>query len=110
VQLGGHRARLFVQQAVDHGVDVLIGRNRLRAIGDALPHPIEPAPQLFRFIGREHPGLAERQRPRLGESHIMRPQPEVGADGAVDGVEQRGRAAGEATAPEFMRAVVGHQM
>ena len=110
MELGGHGAGLLVQQPVDHCVDVFVGRDWLRAVGDAQGHAIEPAAQCLRLVHGEDASLAECQRPGPRESHVVRPEAEVGADGAVDGVEQRRGAAGESTAPELMGAgIVGHR-
>ena len=107
MQLGRDRAGLLVQEPVDHGVDVFVGGHRLRPVSDALRHAIEPLLQRVALVAREHARFAERLCPRLGEAHVVRPEPEVGADGPVDCIEQRRRAAGESTAPEFMRSRFG---
>jgi cyclic beta-1,2-glucan synthetase len=76
----------------------------LRAIGDALRHPLEPLPQRVALFAREDTGFAERERPGLRQPHVMRPEAEVGTDAAIDGVEERRRPAGEAAAPQLVCA------
>ena len=64
---------------------------------------VESALECETLVEREDAGAPERDRPRLGELHVERPEPEVDADRAVERVELRARSAGEAAAPELVR-------
>ena len=107
VQLGGDGAGFLVQEPVDHRVNIFVGCHRRRAVGDAQRHAIEPLLQRIALVTREHARVAERPRPRLGQAHVMRPESEVGADRAIDRIEERRWAAGESTTPQLMGSGFG---
>ena len=92
-----------MQQAVDHRVDVLVRLGRLRAAGEALGDYIKPLLDLLALLEREHAGVPQRHGPRLRELHVERPEAEVDADAAVDRLEQRRGATGEAAPPQLVR-------
>jgi hypothetical protein len=101
-------ARLLVEQTVDESVHVLIRPDRLFAIGDALPDPVQPLADRRHLVGAKHPGSAESGGPGLGELDIEGPEAEVDGDRPIDRLKLRGRAPGEATTPEFVRRTVRH--
>lgn len=102
VQTRSNHTGLFVQQPVDHRMNVFIGRDRLRAVGDARRDTVESPYDLRALVFGKHSGVRESGGPRLGEAHVVRPETEIDADRAVDGVERRVGAAGKAAAPQLV--------
>ena len=58
-------------------MDVFVGRDRRRAVGDALRNAIQSLLQLITFFQRKHAGVAQCQGPRLRQSNVVRPETEV---------------------------------
>ncbi len=103
VELAGDLAHLLVQQTLHQGVHVLVRRARCRSVGEALSHPVQPGQERHLLVGLQHAGAPQRQHPGPRRAHVLRPEPVVHRQAAVQpcgGVLQPQR---EAPAPELVR-------
>ena len=103
VQFRRDVTNLGVQQPVDHRVNVFVGRNRCLSARESLRDGIQTGFNATAFLQRENPRIPERDRPRLGEADVERPEPEIGSDRPIHRLERRGRAAAEPPAPQLVR-------
>ncbi len=103
VQLRRGVADLLVEQPIDQRVHVLVRRRgrfpALHSRGDA----IEATFDLVAFVERQNTGVVERDGPRLGQPHVVRPETIVDGNGRIEGVELRRDVRREAPAPELVR-------
>src|SRR5690606_21626482 len=78
----------------------------LRAGGQPLAYTAQPGLEGLAVLEGDDAPLPERDGPRLGKADVVRPEPEVGADGAVERIERLGGAGGEAATPELVGGAV----
>ena len=83
MQLSRDRANLGVEQALDEGVHVFIGRADRGAVGEFVGDAIEAAEELRFFTGSHHAGVTEGVHPRLARGDILRPEPMIDGKTAV---------------------------
>ena len=97
VELAGQRADLLAEQPLDRHVDVLVGLLELEAVlPDPLAHAVEPAADPLQLILVEHADLAQRPRVRLRLVDVVRRQPPIELDRAIEAPEARVRVFAEA--------------
>src|SRR5687767_3946182 len=93
-----------MQEAVDQGVNILVGRQRGDPLCQTHGNGVEPELDLGAFLEREHVRAPQRYGPRLRKPNVEGPEPEIGADRAVELLERGGGLARERASPEAMRA------
>jgi hypothetical protein len=86
VELAGGGADLLVEQPLDEGVHVLVGGAEGGAVGEALGRAVEADEDERFFLGAQHAGATEGVGPGAARRHVLRPQPVIGAERAVEGV------------------------
>ncbi len=88
VQLAGQRADLFAEQPLDRHVDVLVGGLEGEArLADPRPHVLQAGFDPLQLVVVEHAELAQRPRVRLRLVDVVRGQPRVELDRAVEAPE-----------------------
>jgi len=83
VELSRDRADLGVEQALDQGVHVLIGRADRGAVGELVGDAIETAEELRFFTGSHNAGVTQGVHPGLAGGDILRPETMVDRETAV---------------------------
>ena len=101
MQVAGQGADFLVQQPLDERVHVLVGGARGGAVSQPLGDAVQPLEQLRFFRRRQHPRTAQGVNPGLARRDVLRPEPVVHRETAVQGVERLAGAEGEAPAPHL---------
>ncbi len=102
MQLARGGADFFVEQALDERMDVFIRGAGRGAVGEAFGDAVEAVEQLGFFFGRQHADTAEGVNPRLAGRDVLRPQPVIHRETAVQGVERFGGTERKAAAPHLI--------
>ena len=102
VELARRGADFFVEQALDERMDVLIGGAGRGAVGEPLGDAVEAVEQLGFLFSRQHADAAEGVNPRLAGGDVLRPEPVIHRETAVQGVERFGGPEREAATPHLV--------
>jgi hypothetical protein len=110
VQLAGHGAHFFIEQALDERVHVFVGGTSGRTISETIGDAIEPLLELGFFGGRHDPHAAEGVDPGLARHDVLRPEAVIDGEAAVQRVERLARTQREAPTPHLMDVrLLGHR-
>jgi hypothetical protein len=102
MKLGRDVADRVVKQAVYEGVDVLVLWINDIASRDRRCDRVKAVADYVALAGRKNTGLAQRERPSLGELDVVGPKTKVDANGTVQRVECRRRRRRKTSAPELV--------
>ena len=105
VQFRRDRTGFFMQEPVNHGMNIFVGWNGLRTGGNTCGNTLQSRIKCLAFLTREHTSVPQTQRPGARQSNVMRPQPKICRDGAIDCVQQRRWTARKSASPQLVRPV-----
>jgi len=98
---------LVVQEAVDQGVNILIGRPRLRTGLEARGHGVQSALDRPALLECQHRGVIQGHRPGFRQLNVVGPKAKIDVDGVVQRFELRRGRAGESATPQLVRLTRG---
>jgi len=102
VQFARDGADFLVEQPLDEGVHVFVGRANGSAVREAIGDAVEPALELG-FLRRRHDAdAAEGVHPRFAREDVLRPEAMIDGEAAVQRVERFARTQREAPTPHLM--------